>query len=157
MPEWLTPDIRDAGKLRDHYKRSKIGQNLKNIAIKREISFVLLKSAFSESIASQKDTWKIWKHFRSLNNKANSAKNELPEEILINNQTYTDSNDIAFKLNEFFASVCDQFSFGNDTVDHPNLNKLKHMLSPRFYHMLVLRCLESLFRRWMHFTCTWPH
>ena len=44
---------------------------------------------------------------------------------MINDQTYTDSKDIAFKLNEFFASVCDQFSFGNDPADHPDLNKLK--------------------------------
>ena len=63
--------------------------------------------------------------FRSLNNKAYSAQNTLPDEILINDQTYTDSKDIAFKLNEFFASVYDQLSLGNDPADHPDLNKLK--------------------------------
>ena len=44
---------------------------------------------------------------------------------MINDQTYTDSKDIAFKLNEFFASVCNQFNFGNDPANHPDLNKLK--------------------------------
>ena len=126
MPEWFTPDIRDARKLRDHYKRSKNWSKFKEYRNKtRNLIRAAKKAHFSESIAFQKDTRKIWKHFRSLNNKANSAQNTLPDEILINDQTYTDSKDIAFKLNEFFASVCDQFSFGNDPADHPDLNKLK--------------------------------
>ena len=112
MPEWFTPDKRDARKLRDHYKRSKNCSKFKEYCNKtRNLIRAAKKAHFSEPIASQKDTRKIWKHFRSLNNKTNSAQNTLPDEILINDQTYrpTDSKDIAFKLNEFFASVCDQF------------------------------------------------
>ena len=126
MPEWFTPDIRDARKLRDHYKRSKNWSKFKEYRNKtRNLIRAAKRAHFSESIASQKDVRKIWKHFQSLNNKANSAQNTLPDEILINDQTYTDSKDIALKSNEFFASVCDQFSFGNDPADHPDLNELK--------------------------------
>ena len=91
MPEWFTPDILDEGKLRDHYKRSKNWSKFKEYRNKTRNLIRAAKIAhFSESIASQKDTRKIWKHFRSLNNKTNSAQNELPEEILINDQTYTE-------------------------------------------------------------------
>ena len=79
MPEWFTPDIRDARKLRDHYKRSKNWSKFKEYRNKtRNLIRAAKKAHFSESIASQKDTRKIWKHFRSLNNKANSAQNTLP-------------------------------------------------------------------------------
>ena len=43
----------------------------------------------------------IWKHFRSFTNKTNCSSNTLPEEFIIDDELYTDSKDIAAKLNEF--------------------------------------------------------
>ena len=65
------------------------------------------------------------KHFRSCTNKGNSSQNSLPEELKVHGETYTDSEDIAFKLNEYFASVCDQFQTGSDPSDILNLSKLE--------------------------------
>ena len=59
--------------------------------------------------------------------------------------------DMAFKLNEFFASVCDQFSFGNDPADHPDLNKLKTYVeskvpsSPLSFHKAVCFMFSFLY------------
>ena len=86
----------------------------------RSLPFGLL---VSESISSRKGTRTLWKHFRSCTNKGNSSQNSLPEELKVNGETYTDSEDIAFKLNEYFSSVCDQFQTGNDPSDTRNLSK----------------------------------
>ena len=51
MPKWFTPDIRDARKLRDHYKRSKNWSKFKEYRNKtRNLIRAAKKAHFSESI-----------------------------------------------------------------------------------------------------------
>ena len=52
-----------------------------------------------------KDTKSIWKHLRNANKKTTACDNSLPDELEINGQQYTNSQDIAFKLNDYFASI----------------------------------------------------
>ena len=49
----------------------------------------------------------------------------------MNDVTYSDSQNIACKLNEYFASVCDQFSSHNDSVDAPDMNKLNEYINSK--------------------------
>ena len=42
--------------------------------------------------------------------------------------TYSHSQNIACKLNEYLASVCDHFSSRNDPVDAPDMNKLNEYI-----------------------------
>ena len=48
-----------------------------------------------------KDTKSIWKHLRTANKKTSTCDNALPDELEINGQQYTNSQDIAFKLNDY--------------------------------------------------------
>ena len=87
------------------------------------------RNHFSESIATHKDTKIIWKHFRSYTKKTDSTLNTLPDELKINDETYSDSQNIASKLNEYFASVCDHFSSHSDPVDAPDMKKIDDYVS----------------------------
>ena len=73
----------------------------------------------------------IWKHFRSFTNKNNCSSNTLPEELIIDDELYTDSKDIAAKLNDFFASICDQFNVDGDPANTHDLTYLAEYVNSR--------------------------
>ena len=52
----------------------------------------------------------------------NLPTNQLPTELVINNECIIDSTKVASKLNEFFASVAEQFEMDNSLTDS---NKIK--------------------------------
>ena len=107
-PEWLTPDILNARRMRDTFKRAENWQEYKKFRnVMRDLIRKAKKKHFLESIASKKNMKTIWKHFRSFTNKNNCSSNTLPEELIIDDEFYTDSKDIAAKLNEFFAALSD--------------------------------------------------
>ena len=132
LPEWCTPELVTARRMRDSFKKAK---NWSQYKIFRNKTQYLIRKAkknhFSESISSQKDTRTIWKHFRSYTKETNSPLNTLPDELKMNDVTYSDSQNIACKLNEYFASVCDQFSSHNDSVDAPDMNKLNEYINSK--------------------------
>ena len=108
--------------MRDNFKRVKNWSQYKKFRYKtRDLICKAKQKHFSESISSQT----LWIHFRSLTNKGNSPQNAFPEEVKVNGETYKDSEDIAFKLYEYFASACDQFKTTNDPSDTLNLSKLE--------------------------------
>ena len=126
LPDWFTPAILSARKMRDTFKRAKNWSKYKLYRNKtRDLIWKAKKKHFSESIASQKDTRTLWKHFRSVTNKDNASLNTLPEELNIDNEIYTDSEKIAVKLNEYFASVSDQYKTDCDSLYPPNFSKLE--------------------------------
>ena len=69
------------------------------------------------------------KHFRSYTKKTDSTLTTLPDELKINDETYSNSQNIASKLNKYFASVCDNFSSHSDPVDAPDTKKLDDYVS----------------------------
>ena len=132
LPEWLTPDILNARRMRDTFKRAKNWQEYKKL---RNVTLDLIckakKKHFSESIASQKDMKTIWKHFRSFKNKNNCSTNTLPEELIIDDELYTDSKDVAARLNEFFASICVKFNVDGDLANTHDLTYLAEYVNSR--------------------------
>ena len=134
LPEWCTPEILTARRMRDGYKKNKNWPQYKLFRNKTRDLIHVRKAKrhhFSNSIASQKDTRTLWKHFRSYTNKTESPLNTLPDELHIDDETFSDSRHIACKLNEFFASVCDHFNTHSDPVDTPDFNKLNEYISSK--------------------------
>ena len=141
LPEWCTPEIVAARRTRDSFKKDKNWSQYKKFRNKTQNLIRKAKrNHFSESIATQKDTKTIWKHFRSYTKKTDSTLKTLPDELKINDETYSDSQNIASKLNEYFASVCDHFSSHSDPVDAPDMKKLDDYVSrkvPSHIHFTV--------------------
>ena len=78
-----------------------------------------------------KDTKSIWKHLRTANKKTSACDNALPDELQINGQQYTNSQDIAFKLNDYFASISEYINTNDVTTSTPDLTKLETYISSK--------------------------
>ena len=87
-----------------------------------------------------KDTKSIWKHLRTANKKS-ACDNALPDELEINGQQYTTriSQDIAFKLNDYFASISEYINTNDVITSAPDLTKLETYISSKIP-------LETFFR-----------
>ena len=126
LPDWFTSDILNARRTRDYYKRAKNWSQYKSYRNKtRDLIRKAKRRHFSESIKFNKDSRTLRKHFRSVTNKSNAPLSSLPHELTINNVLYTDSEDIAVKLNEFFASVCEQLKADSEPSERPDYTKLE--------------------------------
>ena len=130
LPDWYTPEIGEARKIRDKYKHS---QNWSEYKRYRNKTSKLIKNAkrnhFSDSIENFKDTKTIWKHLRTINTSAASTNNTLPSELKFANETLTDSKEIATKLNEYFASVAKVLNSTNTETSEPDLSKLQDFVN----------------------------
>ena len=109
LPDWFTPDITEMQRKRDISRRLKMGRLSK---VSKQIK-TLIKHAkrkhFSETVDNCKDTKAIWSHLRTVTTGSKSSINSLPAELVINNERITNSENIASKLNKYFASVAEQF------------------------------------------------
>ena len=101
MPEWFTPDIIQMQSLRDKTKR------LKQWSDHRKYGNKTKRKYFSNSITNSKDTKSLWKHLRDVNNGGKTASSNLPEKLIIGNESITESEAVASKLNKYFASVAE--------------------------------------------------
>ena len=79
----------------------------------------------SDTVDNCKDTKAIWEHLRSVNSGTNLPTNQIPTELVINNECIIDSTKAAPKLNEFFASIAEQFEMNNFEISHTDGNKIK--------------------------------
>ncbi|MEW8544984.1 MAG: reverse transcriptase family protein [Candidatus Thiodiazotropha sp.] len=107
LPDWYTPEIGQARKNRDKYKRLKHWDEYKRF---RNKTIKLIRNAkrkhFTDSIENTKDARTIWKHLRSVNNGSAAGTNKnLPDELIIDDERFTDSQAIATKFNEYFSSI----------------------------------------------------
>ena len=130
LPDWYTPEIGEARKIRDKYKHSKNWSEYKRY---RNKTSKLIKNAkrnhFSDSIENFKDTKTIWKHLRTINTSAASTNSTLPSELKFANESLTDSKEIATKLNEYFASVAKVLNSTNTETSEPDLSKLQDFVN----------------------------
>ena len=55
----------------------------------------------------------------------------MPEELIIDDELYTDSKDIAAGLNEFFASICVKFNVDGDPANTHDLTYLAEYVNSR--------------------------
>ena len=85
------------------------------------------------------DTKTIWSHLRKTSTGANANDNALPSELEINGQCYTISKDIAFKLNNYFASISEYFISNDITTSAPDLSKLQTYINSKIPHATYFR------------------
>ena len=113
--------------------------NIKYFEIKHEILYVKQKEIifFQNQLLPKKIQKNIWKQFRSYTEKADSSLNTLPNELKINDVTYSDCQNSACKLNEYFASICDHFNSHWDPVDAPDMKKIDGVLSSHHISTLL--------------------
>lgn len=106
LPDWFTPDISNMQFLRDKSKKQKQWDAYRRYRNKtKQLIRQAKRKHFSNSITNSKDTKSLWKHLRVLNNGSNTASNNLPETLMIDNESIKDPETIAKKLNTYFASV----------------------------------------------------
>lgn len=146
LPEWLNEDIINAQKQRDNCKRLKQWSQYKKY--RNKVTTLIRQSKrnhFSDSISNLKDTKTIWKHLKSVSNPGES-NNHIPDEIVINNVTFTTTEQVASKLNKFFTSIS-ELLINSDTDDTtPDLNNLVRFIQskvPQDVHFKIPRITPS--------------
>ncbi|MEW8545919.1 MAG: endonuclease/exonuclease/phosphatase family protein, partial [Candidatus Thiodiazotropha sp.] len=127
LPDWFTPEISQAQELRDNSKRLQKWADYKRYRNKtKQLIQQAKRKHFTESVKTLTDSKTIWKHLRNVNNKGNASHNNLPEELIINNDHITSSINIATKLNEYFSSIADIFTENDDDFPALDLEKLRN-------------------------------
>ena len=126
MPDWYNDEIAQARRKRDDFKRRKLWADFKTYRNKTKQLIKITKCKhFSDSVTDSKDTRAIWQHFRKINNKDKSSNSILPEEVIIDDISYTKSEDIAAKLNEYFSSISEIFRNNDASNLNTDLAELK--------------------------------
>ena len=108
LPEWFTPEITQMQKLRN---KSKLLKQWRDYQRYRNKTKQLIRSAkrkyFSESVKHSKDSSSLWKHLRYISQNKTASSNALPDELIINDETITNSEKVAAKLNEYFTAIAE--------------------------------------------------
>lgn len=78
-----------------------------------------------------KNSAAIWKHMRAINKGDISSTNNLPTELIINNNCITDSEKIATELNKFFATIAENFKPSESEVFPLNVDKIRNFVNSR--------------------------
>ena len=132
LPDWYTTEIGEARKARDKFKFQRNWPEYKRL---RNKTSKLIKNAkrkhFTDSIENFKDTRTIWKHLRTVNAPSSSTSNNLPSELIFENESVTDSKEIATKLNNYFASVAKILNNHNAETSDPDLSKLQDFVNSK--------------------------
>ena len=71
------------------------------------------------------------KHIRTANKKTRACDNALPDELEINGQQYTNSQDITIKLKDYLASICEYINTNDIITSSPDLTKLETDISSK--------------------------
>ena len=129
LPEWYNDEIAFARKQRDNYKRRKSWSEFKKYRNKvKKLIRSAKRKCFTDSVTNSKDTRTIWQHFRKVNNKEACSKASLPDEIVINDERYTSSLDIASKLNEYFANISSIFGKDDNDILDTDISHLENLV-----------------------------
>ena len=132
LPEWSNQEILTTRRLRDISKRHGYWSDYKKYRNKTKTRIRQAKKHhFSEAVTNLKDTKSIWKHLRTANKKTSTCDNALPDELEINGQQHTNSQDIAFKLNDYFASISEYINTNDVITSAPDLTKLETYISSK--------------------------
>ena len=127
LPEWFSPEITHMQRLRDESKRQKQWSDFKRYRNKtRQLIRTAKRKYFSDSISNSKDSKFIWRHLRSVSDNKTVSSSNLPDELIINDETFTGSENVATKLNEYFTSIADILDKNQDKSTDPDLDRLQH-------------------------------
>lgn len=125
LPAWYVPEIGEARKLRDKYKRLNEWSEYKKYRNKtRNLIRNAKRKHFADSVETSKSTSSIWKHLSAVNKGSISKANNMPDELMINNEHISDSNTIASKLNEYFSSIAQILNNTSTGTTELDLTKL---------------------------------
>ena len=144
LPEWYTPEITLTQRLRDNSKRRKQWSEYKHYRNKtRDLIRSAKRKYFSESIINTKDSKFIWKHLRSINSPTTNSSKTLPDELIINGQKITNSENVAAKLNDYFSSITDILN--ENTDESPYFEKLQRLTDNKIpegtlFHIPPITC-----------------
>ena len=132
LPEWFTSDITEMQKQRDKYKRLKQWDDYR---ISRNKVRQLIRQAKREHFSNEVDTCKssaaLWKHMRTINKGDVSSTHNLPGELVINNKSIFNSEQIASELNKFFATIAEKCKVSGSGVSRPNIDKIRNFVNSR--------------------------
>ncbi|MCG8048126.1 MAG: reverse transcriptase domain-containing protein, partial [Candidatus Thiodiazotropha endolucinida] len=107
--EWYNNEIKHAMTLRDSYHKEKNWNQYKKW---RNKTTSLIRSSkkdfFTRSIAESKNCSYLWKHVKELTKQSNDRS--LPQELNIDDTSFCDKNEIANKLNHYFASISERLA-----------------------------------------------
>ena len=125
LPAWYIPEIREARKARDNYKRLKQWPEYKQYRNKtRSLIRKAKRKHFTDAVETSKNISIMWKHLKAVNKGSVSTVNNIPDELLINNEHFSDSHTIATKLNEYFSSIAQILNSTNTETTDLDLTKL---------------------------------
>ncbi|MCG8113294.1 MAG: reverse transcriptase family protein, partial [Candidatus Thiodiazotropha taylori] len=129
LPEWHTPEITNLQKLRDNCKRQNQWAEYKKYRNKiKQLIRNAKRNFFTNSVINNQDSKTIWKHLREVKNGTNPSSSQLPEELIIDDVTFTNSNDIAYKLNKYFCSIAEILNEPTDEPCELDLSKLENFI-----------------------------
>ena len=107
QPEWYNNDINEASRKRDTYHNKKNWSQYKYWRNKTNTLIRKSKSEFfSNAIKDNKTNSFLWKHVKKLGN--NTEPSSIPEELIVDDETYKSPSDIMNKLNSYFANISDR-------------------------------------------------
>ena len=125
LPAWYIPEVGEARKARDNYKRLKQWPEYKQYRNKtRSLIRKAKRKHLTDAVEPSKNTSIMWKHLREVNKGSVSTVNNIPDELLINNEYFSDSHTIATKLNEYFSSIAQILNSTNTETTDLDLTKL---------------------------------
>lgn len=132
LPVWYSPEIGEARKARDNFKRLKQWQSYKKFRNKtRNLIRKAKRHHFTDAIDNSKDTRLIWQHLREINNGQASSTNNLPDELVINDEPISEPHSIATKLNEYFTSIAYILNRTNTDTSECDLSKLNDFIKSK--------------------------
>ena len=86
---------------------------------------------FLESITKSKDSKHIWAYLRTANGDSKHSSKNLSDEIVIDNESITTSEDIAQKLNIYPSSTADIFSEDNSDASNLDTQRINNFVNDR--------------------------
>ena len=132
LPEWFSEEILESRKQRDRNKQIGNWPEYKRYRNKtQDLIRRAKKQHFTDSVSNLKDSKTIWKHLRTATKTSNPSSNTLPDELIINDQKFSNSEDIAFKLNNYFAKISELFEDNDEIPTRPDFTKLNEFINDR--------------------------
>ena len=132
LPEWFSEEILESRKQRDRNKQIGNWSEYRRYRNKtQDLIRRAKKQHFTDSVSILKDSKTIWKHLRTATKTSNPSSNTLPDELIINDQKFSNSEDIAFKLNNYFAKISELFQDNDEIPTRPDFTKLNEFINDR--------------------------
>ena len=150
LPEWFTPEITQMQKLCDKSKLLKQWIDYKRYRNKTKQPIRSAKRKyFSESVEHSKDSSSLWKRLRYVSQNKTASSNALPDELIINDETVTNSEKVAAKLNKYFTSIAEILNVQPGDLPPSEIEKIRNFTYTRipeqtYFHIPPVTCEQVI-------------